>query len=99
MQVDAVYENGKITLLQPVNFKNSKFKLKVSIPDEEVESEIESSISKYYEMAKQTLKVYRDMIDNFQPKNSNDSEMTLRDKQREDAAIARSEYRKETGRL
>ncbi|MCB1202247.1 MAG: hypothetical protein KDK41_16505 [Leptospiraceae bacterium] len=62
MQVDAVYENGKITLLQTVNLKSNKFKLKVSIPDEEVESEIDSVNSKYYEIAKQKLQIYRDMI-------------------------------------
>lgn len=62
MQVDAVYDNGKITLLQTVNFKNNKFNLKVSIPDEEIERETDSEISKYYEVAKEKLKVYQDMI-------------------------------------
>ena len=36
MQVEAIYDNGKLKFTQPINLARKRFKIKVDIPDKEV---------------------------------------------------------------
>jgi hypothetical protein len=49
MLVDAVFDNGKIKLLQPLQFAHGYFRIQVNIPDEEiVTGEIQSKESQLF---------------------------------------------------
>lgn len=39
MQVDAIYENGQVRIITPVRLKNHVIRLRIDIPDDEIEQD------------------------------------------------------------
>ena len=45
MNVDAIYENGKLEFVQPMRFKHERVRLLVTVPDHEVEEVLPSHLN------------------------------------------------------
>ena len=45
MQVEAIYENGKLEFVQPLRLKHERVRLLVTVPDEEVDVSVRHLVS------------------------------------------------------
>ncbi len=104
MEVEAIYDNGRLEFVQPVEFKSTRLRLVVSIPDEEVvqrtEDYPEYNLADFPESVREELAEWEAVrAKAFAGQVADEvTELTEKQKERWEAFAFREALRREQGR-
>lgn len=97
MQIEAIYEQGKLEFISPVKLKSGRVRVKVVIPDEEVE-EGPSADAQSYELPEDLKQQSREILNRLAqirnaplPPEDNLPELTEKQQERIEAFALREE--------
>jgi len=99
MQLEAIYEQGRLKFLKPVRFKSDRIYLKVEVPDSEISSHRLQDIPKdLHEQAKSLLDRLATIRNAPFPAEAQVLAPTHRQLERIEAFELRAKYREQQGR-
>ncbi len=103
MQIEAIYDQGNLEFISPVKLKSGRVRVKVVIPDEEVE-ESPSPDAQSYELSEDLRLQAREMLVRLRNvrenalREANQREISQKEKDRMEAFDLRARMREEQGR-
>lgn len=64
MQIEAIYDQGKLEFISPVKLRSGRIRVKVEIPDEEVQTD-PPSVAESFELPEDLKLQAKEMLDRF----------------------------------
>lgn len=98
MLAEAYYDNGKIEFTRKLNFRHTRFKLSIEVPDEEIVNDNPNNLPQDLLIQSQALLAKLDAIRNSPLSTVNGDELTEKQLQRMEAFELRAQMRIEQGR-